>query len=152
MLSFSLSISHSQVAVFNSELINPFNGWSDIQVRQGFSWRSGSVSFKTLDTDGALLVSFNCIDKYVPVTGAIRAISVPFECSSSGKIEIASISDAQEVPLEPGLYQLIFETGQTDGPWCRISFLKDGNLNPNVLIQDSGLDPVYPLDMSCGSI
>ena len=48
MEKFIIDVSYSQIAVFNSELENPFNDWTDQHVLQGFSWREESGSFKTL--------------------------------------------------------------------------------------------------------
>lgn len=54
--SFSLEIAYGQIGVFDASLAQPFNDWTDAHVRQGFSWRSGSVSFRTLEGAGAIAV------------------------------------------------------------------------------------------------
>jgi hypothetical protein len=43
--SFVLQVSHSQIAVFDSAMAQPFSAWSDMHVNQGFAWRAGAVSF-----------------------------------------------------------------------------------------------------------
>jgi hypothetical protein len=43
-----LQVSCGQLAVFASSLKQPFNDWSDQHVSQGFAWRPGSVSFRSV--------------------------------------------------------------------------------------------------------
>jgi hypothetical protein len=47
--SFSLMVLYSQIAVFDRDLPNAFNTWTQRHVDQGFAWRSGSVSFGTIE-------------------------------------------------------------------------------------------------------
>ena len=148
MASFDLIISYNQIAVFNSDLENPFNDWSDAQVDQGFSWRSESVSFKTL-LDGVVAhVEFLVCKEFSAFPTSIRAISVPFSCNSYGEIEVATITGAQHIFLDPGQYQLVFEAGLTGSEsWYRISVIPNGLQKPQILVADSELAPSYPLIM-----
>lgn len=52
-----IEIEYRQICVFNSKLKNPYNGWSEKSVNQGFAYRKGSVSFDT-EHDG-------CFDLYM---------------------------------------------------------------------------------------
>jgi hypothetical protein len=151
MISFDIPITYSQIAVFNSNLENPFNDWSDDQVSQGFSWREGSVSFKTLINDAIVRVEFDVVGKFVPSVGSLRTISVPFKCNQSGEIEIATITDAQPLSVKSGVYQLVFECGSEPDDWCRISLVVDGDLEPKILVADADLAPSYPLIMEAHS-
>lgn len=47
--SFELLVSNYQIAVSDTTLERPCNDWRREHVRQGFSWRARSVSFRTLD-------------------------------------------------------------------------------------------------------
>ena len=153
MNSSKLFVTYSQIAVFNSDLQNPFNDWSEMQVNQGFSWRDQSVSFKTLLNDVSTSVEFNVVKKFQPLPNSIRIISVPFLCCGSGDLEVATITDAMSISIRSGLYQLIFEAGVSghSGAWCRFAMIENGELNPEILRQDAELSPKYPLIVGCPS-
>lgn len=88
--SFSLLISYSQVAVFDSALEHPFNLWTERHVQQGFSWRPGSVSFATLEEAGQHDIEIDVVPDDVALSPeAIRIIQTPFEVPQSGSIELA---------------------------------------------------------------
>ncbi|MGD8619977.1 MAG: competence protein ComJ [Gammaproteobacteria bacterium] len=102
-------LSYSQLCVFLSSLTQPFNYWSDRNYSQGFSWRNGSASFKTLEEDGDHQINL-FINEPVPdlSPNVIRAFKVPFE-TQDGKIEIASISDSTPLEIPSGVYALQVE-------------------------------------------
>lgn len=136
MAVFDLDVSYSQIAVFNGNLDNPLNDWTDQHVAQGFSWRPESVSFKTLVEVGLVSVEAR-ISKSLPTPSGTRAITVPFTCSEAGKVEIASIADGRDTSIPPGSYQLLFETGMSDETsWCRLTFIPNGSMVPQILIPD----------------
>jgi hypothetical protein len=109
--SFLLDVSHAQVAVFDSGLEQPFNSWTERHVKQGFSWRPGSVSFATIKEAGQHLVIIDFASGYVDnlSSDATRIIEVPFEVPQSGAMEVASISSSTPVSLPSGSYALRFE-------------------------------------------
>lgn len=105
--SAQIDVSYSQLAVFWSSLAQPFNDWTQRHVEQGFSWRPGSVSFKTLVETGLHRVQVDVVDRLGAISeGAVRVIDVPFEVPADGNIDIASISDAVPLSLPAGLYSL----------------------------------------------
>jgi len=107
MTEFRLFVSHAQIAVFHSDLQNPFNDWTDQHVAQGFSWRPGSVSFRSLAESGVHSISVEVVDRLEPPgANALRAVEVPFEVPESGRIEVSSISDTMQLSLTPGAYLL----------------------------------------------
>ena len=133
---FSIDVSYSQISVFNSLLDNPFNNWTPQHVAQGFSWRPGSVSFKTLIDSGPICVEVRMAEA-LPMPTGTRAISVPFVCPLGGTVEVSSITGGQETDIPPGNYQLLFETGSRDEiNWCRFTFVHNGVMMPMVLIPD----------------
>lgn len=141
--SFELLVSYSQIAVFLRDLENPFNEWTEQQVRQGFAWRPGSVSFRTLQEFGKsrveLIESSFCEfsqDK------CVRAIEVPFELPRGKELELASISDSHVIPINPGTFQLRFEAFKDDV--IRVSFLRNCQPRFKVLLADPELE--VPLD------
>jgi len=147
MTSFSVDVSYSQIAVFNRDLENPFNDWSDEHVAQGFSWRDESVSFKTLIDAGPAVVEV-VLAEGMPTRTGIRAISVPFTCSEGGQVEIASIADGRLTEIAIGNYQLLFETGFAGNQnWCRFTFLPGGSMVPVILISDDEITRTADLVM-----
>lgn len=118
MAKFILKIylSYSQLCVFLSSLSHPFNDWSDRNFSQGFSWRSGSASFRALLEDGDHQINL-FIDEHVPdiAQNVVRAFKVPFE-ALDGSIEIASISDSipLEIPVGQYVLQIEFLAVETD--------------------------------------
>jgi hypothetical protein len=126
----------------------PFNDWRDEHVRQGFSWRSGSVSFGTID-DGILNVE--CVRGIqVAASGAARVIRVPFTVGPEAEVEVASVvSNGFRLSLPPGEYALTFEHGRTeDAMWCRLAWHGASyRIRPAVLRADPDLDPPDPLIM-----
>ncbi|WP_020176714.1 competence protein ComJ [Methyloferula stellata] len=141
--SFLLNVSHSQVAVFDSGLQQPFNGWTERHVNQGFAWRPGSVSFATIEEAGRHSVSLDVVSGNVGVSPeAIRVIQTPFEVPQTGAIEIASASDSVPFSLPSGTYALRFEyfcASALSDPGIRFLFMKMENPSFEILRADSGL-------------
>jgi hypothetical protein len=123
MASFAIDVSYSQVCVFLAGQPNPFNNWTEQHVAQGFAWRPGSVSFRTLD-DGALAVSVTRTRRFDESSTATRVIRVPFEVPVGKRVEIGSMFDSQQIELPTGDYALIFEHGyDSEGKmWCNLLF------------------------------
>lgn len=150
---FDLKVSYSQIAVFWPELANPFNDWSKQHFAQGFSWREGSVSFKTIIESGPMKLEALVTDQFEMRDDSIRAISVPFYRSSvDASVEIASIAESRVQDLHPGQYQLVCEMGALDGThWCKLTFVIDGSLEPVIFKADNELTPQLPLLMEASS-
>ena len=148
MPNFAVAVSYSQIAVFDGGLRKPFNDWSDQHVRQGFSWRDGSASFRTLIDSGPMTVEVVTRDRVTLKQESTRAISVPFEVRENTSVEVATIAESYPIELDRGAYQVVFETGaNAEGCWCRLTFVRDGEREPRILLQDPRLDPVFPLLM-----
>jgi hypothetical protein len=100
-------VSYSQLAVFASALTQPFNDWSDRHVAQGFAWRPGSISFRTLSEVGMHVVDIDIVDHAGAVhPDAVRAIDVPFDVPADGAIEIGSITETVPLSLPVGTFLL----------------------------------------------
>lgn len=104
---FDLYVSYSQVAVFQPGLDEPFNMWTDEQVKKGYSWTLGSVSFKTPIEAG--ICSFDIFESRQPGVLAADAIEVPIDVPDDGRLEVASISDARLINVGPGKAMLRYE-------------------------------------------
>src|SRR5207249_8431330 len=90
-----ISVSYSQLAVFDHSLERPFNEWTDRHVAQGFSWRPGSVAFRTIEEGGRHVVTVMLgAHESELAADAVRVIDVPFEIPLDGAIEIGSISES----------------------------------------------------------
>ena len=124
---FIIYVSYSQVSVFHANIESPFNNWLPKHVEQGFAWRAESVGFKTLEENGDLVVYIAVKSTFELDNDCVRAIRVPFTVPNSGDIEIASISDGNELQIVPGNYSLFFETGinAEEGMWGRFTFCKE---------------------------
>ncbi|RVP95264.1 competence protein ComJ [Sinorhizobium meliloti] len=142
-----LDVDYSQVAVFWSGMQHPFNDWEERHVTQGFAWRAGSVSFRTLG-NGPHSIDVIVTEHAGSLTpGAIRAIEVPFEVSGNGRIEIASISESVELVLPSGKYLLRSEMlGKVnDVEIIRLLFAKSEVPRFSILLSDGEISPDEPL-------
>ncbi|MGO4622609.1 competence protein ComJ [Ensifer sp. 2YAB10] len=140
-----LFVTFGQLSVFNSQLNDPFNDWDEVHVSQGFAWRPGAVSFRTL-LDGDHRVEMVMRDRESEiVSGARRVVEVPFDVA--GEIEVASISDGCSVDLERGLYQLRVEfCGEVSGKQqVHLTFTKCARPRFAVPVVDRELSMQHPL-------
>jgi len=142
MATFLLEVSYTQVAVFDSLLVSPFNDWTDAHIAQGFAWRPGSVSFGTLDSGGQLRVEVTQTPVNAGASTAERIISVPFRVPDHGAIEVASIGSSVALELPGGEYDLTFEHGRdrAGAMWAHLHFRRvDKRAAPRVLRSDPEL-------------
>jgi hypothetical protein len=113
--SIDLEVSYGQLAVFQSALDRPFNDWTDQHFSQGFSWRPGSVSFRTMAEAGAHSIEIDiCQDIGAVPANAVRVIDVPFVVPVDGNIEVGSITETVSLSLPAGSYLLRCEFLQSD--------------------------------------
>lgn len=103
----SFDVSYSQLAVFHSSLAQPFNDWADRHVSQGFAWRPGSVSFRSIAEAGTHSVEVNVAEHAGAVhPKAVRAVEVPFEVPADGAVEVGSMAETVPLALPAGTYLL----------------------------------------------
>ena len=89
-----LLVSFAQFAIFDSKMAKPFSIWTETHVAQGFAWRPGSASFRTMGQEGKHYVEVIFVDSLgKPDSGAIRVVDVPFVVPMHKSLEIASISE-----------------------------------------------------------
>ncbi len=148
-LAIQVNLSYSQICIFLSSLSQPFNDWSDRNFSQGFSWRDGSASFRTLIEEGNHKINL-FIDEPIPdiAENIIRAFKVPFE-TSDGNIEIASISDSTPLEIPAEKYSLQVEFLQLeDGEMAEINIrLNKGDSDFSILKADKELIVEGALDL-----
>ncbi|MFL5252282.1 MAG: competence protein ComJ [Rhodopila sp.] len=102
-------VSHSQIAVFHASLTAPFSLWTGTHVNQGFAWRPGSVSFRTLEEGGLHDIDLAVAGSPGTLADDVaRAIEVPFDVPPGDGIEVGSISETFNVDVPPGRYCLRF--------------------------------------------
>lgn len=145
---FTISYSHSQVAVLDPAMKDPFNRWEPVHVAQGFAWRPTCVCFAGLFGGGDIRVEFRVAERLIVGTDATRAIRVPFTVTQSGQVEIGFVTN-QVVTVPPGEYDLLFEAGgvsETD-QWCRLTFAPASGLPAAIVRRDSALHPPDQLAM-----
>lgn len=142
-------VSYSQISIFDPALSKPFNHWTHQHYLQGFAWRSGSVSFRTLDEFGTTQVEIEVTDKVSLKAGTIRAIRVPFSVGENQIVEVSSIDRGQTIAIAHGKYALIFETGydQEQKMWCKFNLIPSDSNQADILIRDEALSPSASLLM-----
>ena len=145
MTMLSIEIAYAQLAVFDATLTSPLNDWTNTHVLQGFAWRPGSVSFRTLDDEGSLTVEILSNQVFDQTKSqAQRVIVVPFTVPEHGNVEVGSISGGTRLHLQPGECELTFEHGRNlDGRlWARLYFIRSETpVAPRILRADSDLSP-----------
>jgi Competence protein J (ComJ) len=128
-ISINFTVSHSQFAVFVSGLMNPFNDWTNKHVAQGFAWRKGSVSFRSIVEAGRHSIEINVVNRAGTVkTDAVRVIEVPFEVPADGAIEIGSIVETVSLSLPAGAFLLRCEflgSDETTVERVRLTFARE---------------------------
>jgi hypothetical protein len=142
MSNFFLTVSYTQVSIFDRSLQSPFNDWTDAHVRQGFAWRPGSVSFGTLRSQGPLAVRIGQTPFDEPNSRALRVIAVPFSVSDGQDLEVATMESGAAFVLPPGAYELTFEHGldESNSMWANFYFLRAPSLvEPRILRADTEL-------------
>jgi len=106
-LSFSINVLYSQLCIFLTKLLDPFNEWTQKNVDQGFSWRPGSVSFRSIEDGGTHYLTLSVVDTMPALNpSTIRAIEVPFKIEENASIEVGSIADGREIKLPSGVFLL----------------------------------------------
>ena len=141
---FEIEVLYSQIAVYWSKLEEPFNAWTAQHVDQGFSWRPGSVSFRSLVESGPHSIEVKICEHAGDVSpGAVRAIEVPFEVPDDGAVEVGSIIDSVPLNLPVGSYRLRCEfLGPREGIEClRLIFSSADPLDFALSRIDAGLSP-----------
>jgi hypothetical protein len=134
------------------------NNWQDRHVAQGFSWRPGTVSFSTLGDLGTLRVEVLVGGDLGVRPDAVRASVVPFSVSPPGLVELSDTANEETTQVGPGEYALLCEMGYSskqkgrEAEWCRLTFVPDGDVRPEVLRADTELSPRYPLLMEADPV
>ena len=144
-----LHVSYSQLCIFCSSLDQPFNDWSERSYAQGFAWREGSCSFRSLVDECRHDVTV-FIDEHVPELDprVERAFKVPFD-TADGLIEIASVSDSMPLEINKGRYSLQVEflsarKGERPRAYIR---LNRGEAGFAILKADDGIQASGELDI-----
>lgn len=123
-----LEVSYGQLAVFASSLKQPFNDWTDQHVSQGFAWRPGSVSFRSIVEAGRHSIEIGVANHVGAVhADAVRVVEVPFEIPADGAVEVGSISETVPLSLPAGSFLLRCEFLQpagAAGQRVRLTFAK----------------------------
>lgn len=120
--SFVVAVLYGQVSVFQPHLSDPFNGWTDRHIEQGFSYRQGSVSFLLDSFAHCATITVSFCKEYTLREG-VSSVCVPFWVTDSG-VEIGSIVESSVFAIPAGSYVLIAEiTGGPSEPLCSFTFV-----------------------------
>ena len=166
----SLPIDYKSLIVHQRGLPFPYNRPTEAHIRQGFTWRPGSVTFRTLDPEELLeesvLVDTDQSETVALPPAAVRIIRVPFDIGADG-IEVTSpIGIAWSIDLPPGHYALYFAVEPDEaitraiaqGEWkdpliqaawiYHLTFLPESSpVQPAILRADDQLEPPEHLVM-----
>ena len=105
------------------------NDWTPLHGQQGFSWRPGTVSFGTIDSDGDPLAYVELSDTYVAPNEALIIIKVPFEVFKEGIIVADPIFNEWAFPIPQGYYALYFTIEPLGESWkYRLTFVPESSL------------------------
>jgi hypothetical protein len=123
-----LELSYGQLTVFARSLKQPFNDWTDQHVSQGFAWRPGSVSFRSMIEAGRHSIEIDVVNHASAVhPDAVRAVEVSFEIPADGAVDIGSIAETVPLSLPAGSFLLRCEflrPAGTAGERVRLTFAK----------------------------
>lgn len=134
-------ISYGQLAIFDSALQSPFNDWQPRHVSQGFAWRRGSVSFRTLIESGDCNIAIYVADHFSQISdNAMRVIEVPFDIKKGMATEIGGISDSKIIAIPNGLYALRCELMGGEGKEVRLSFSRQDEPRFAIIQADDEID------------
>ena len=145
-----VTVTHGQLCVFDHAMRFPFNEWRTEDTAQGFAWRAGSVSFRTILDGGPTEVDVKVVTEPAIQGNAARAILVPFSVPASGEVEVGTVSgDSSVFRVEPGEGGLLYEHGTLgdEKMWCRLTFIPGLLTEPKLLRADERLHPRFPLRM-----
>jgi Competence protein J (ComJ) len=132
-----ISISYSQLCVFDAKLPEPYNEWQPQHNAQGFSWRPGSVSFATAVDRGACEVLVELSPTMPEIGDAHCVIAVPFDVPPDGEIEVGSIMSGVPLTVPSGPHRLFFLDYGEEAKRLRLVFAPGDNQAPEV-IRESG--------------
>jgi hypothetical protein len=133
-----IEVTYGQLAVFASALKQPFNDWTERHVSQGFAWRPGSVSFRSILEAGRHSIEVE-LTKHLGVVheDAIRVVEVPFEVPVDGCVEIGSITETTPISLPAGTFLLRCEFMRPSGERVRLTFAEGDSPRFAVVRADS---------------
>jgi competence protein J (ComJ) len=145
---YSPVLIYSELTLFLPDLPHPFNHWSSVHGDQGFSWRPGSVSFGTIDSDGPSPTFVEIRNSYALSVEARRVIKVPFEVGSRGVV-LSDPIQQWEIPIPAGHYALFFSIEPFGKSWqYHITFVPtEGVVKAEIIRADEVLSPPEELLM-----
>ncbi len=128
---------------------------------QGFVWRPNCVGFFVVGQSGDLTAEIRLNEAVQFAPDVVRALQVPFVVGREGVMVYGGDGGkGSHVAIPEGSYMLIFENGyaidsKSAAPidedmlpmWCRLWFNRQDHVEPEILVQDAGLNPTYPLCM-----
>jgi hypothetical protein len=129
VITIDLEVSYGQLGVFASSLEQPFNDWTDRHVSQGFAWRPGSVSFRSIVEAGRHSIEIDVVNHAGTIhPEAVRVVEVPFEVPPDGAVEVGSIAETIPLSLPAGSFLLRCEflrCAGAVGERVRLTFAKE---------------------------
>ena len=103
------SVSNSDIKPSLDELFE--GGFSEQEYSQRFAWFPGAINFFPCGSSGEYWIEVSKSDSYMLEEDSDFAVLLPFTVSKMNTIQISGTDDleAQAVPIERGMYQLVYQ-------------------------------------------
>lgn len=148
---FKLFSFYSVIALYDFSLDkDPVTSWAERHVRQGFSWRSQSVSFGLLSDIGEIYVEVYLEKELIRFRDdCLRSIITPFDLKKGNMTIFSDLVNDEVVEMKNDNYQVMFSTGwvekSDDSQWVEFCFVRSHEIKFEIPIIDDALSPEYPL-------
>ncbi|MCQ6265230.1 competence protein ComJ [Fictibacillus sp. WQ 8-8] len=104
-----LTVSYSQLIVYNKGIKKPFLDWTDADIKRGYILRDGVISFEAV-SDYKCEIAVSSPLHYDENVNSTRTFSLPFKVEAEG-IMVSSVgANSLEFTVEPGEYTLYADT------------------------------------------
>lgn len=136
-----------EVTVCWAAIPSPFFVWNERQLGQGFAWRPGTVSFRTLDADGPHDIRICLVRGEPPLPPrAVRVIEVPFLLPVANGIEVGGRLDTRMLALRAGSY--VLRVAFFNAPQVEFSFMGDAEPRFAIPVADAAILRRTDFDLS----
>jgi len=136
-----------EVTVCWAAIPSPYVVWNERQLGQGFAWRPGAVSFRTLEDDGPHDIRIYRVRGEPPLPPrAVRVIEVPFLLPVANGIEVGGRLDTRMLGWLAGSYLL--RVAFFNAPRLEFAFMKDAEPRFAIPVADAAIARRTDFDLS----
>lgn len=110
-----LTVSYSQLIVYNKGIQKPFLDWTDADIKRGYIQGNGVISIEAV-SDYKCEIEVFSPSKHEEVSHSKRTITLPFEVGKEG-IMVSSVgANSLEFSVSPGQYTLYADVVPLEQP------------------------------------